>query len=146
MNMPNSRVVPTLTEVLDETEWTVDERRSERRDAVPDLADVFGSDVALVDGLNGALESALPVLDEIPAAPLMPAISGPILPDAVLRDALEVALENLLREELPSALMEVLIRMGPEISEALHEALKPSAARLLAEALAERASQSQDHS
>ncbi len=43
-----------------------------------------------------------------------------------LQAILQQALDRLLRDELPSALVETLIRLSPQLSESLIESLKPS--------------------
>ena len=43
-----------------------------------------------------------------------------------LQAIIQQALDRLLRDELPSALVETLIRLSPQLSESLIESLKPS--------------------
>jgi hypothetical protein len=69
-----------------------------------------------------------------PAAPLDPGRDAvrqggehvPGLSEERLQAIIQQALDRLLRDELPSALVETLIRLSPQLSESLIESLKPS--------------------
>ncbi len=63
----------------------------------------------------------------------------PGISDERLQAILEQALDRLLRDELPSALVETLIRMSPQLSESLIESLKPSLHLHVMEALSAEA-------
>lgn len=72
------------------------------------------------DGLSS------PVLDPGTSAVRQGVAHVPGISEERLQLILQQALDRLLRDELPSALVETLIRLSPQLSESLIESLKPS--------------------
>ncbi len=106
----------------------------------------------------GVNDDPLPLPPEVPPSPaagvLDPGASavrqgsehGAGISEERLQAILQQALDRLLRDELPSALVETLIRMSPQLTESLIESLKPSLHLHVMEALSAEHAAPRGHS
>lgn len=105
----------------------------------PARSDAAASALAPLESPQAPVAAIAPPVDPGTLAVRQGSAQGHGVSEERLQAIIDKALDRLLRDELPSALVETLIRLSPQLSESLIESLKPSLHLHVVEALAKEA-------